>query len=674
MRPRAIVYLILWIIIALILFQTCSPEAKVPAELLGTDRLHVFREDDLAKEADAPIRLESDHFVLEWSARGAGCQRVLLKDYTTRQVTEEEGQQPDQWLELYRAVPALAPGDPSRVGPIHHRRGEALTLTESSDVLGVDLASADWQVENLQSEGGVQELRFSLETEAGIRLVKSVRTVPGKRHLAVSIWAEAMRDELAGRSLLLTLGTGGGIYRTDDQFYKNPYVAGAVLKNDRVDELEPFYPSGSLPKQRIGADRWSGEIGFLVEGSKYFLNALIPQQNFQGAVADLLFDYHGYTEAVFHGLEPEQRDLMSRVSLAYQRLRQESGFEPTAESLADAVQLEAQEAVQILNDYRQRSTEARGEAWTRATIRGTFALPIHRPQDAPTRSDFIWYLGPKDPRELKAEEYQMLLAVIRKIDYGGSFFYDIFFTNTIAKAILGLLRFFHMLFGNWGIAIILMTVMVRAILFPINRTSQVKMATYQAKMAKLKPQMDAIKAKYADNKQKQNEETMKLYQKHKMGPPLGGCLPIFLQFPVFIGLFAALRCSILLRQEPFFGYIQDLSKPDALIDFGGPVLDFWPLSGVVSLNILPILMVVLWVLHQRTMPKPADPQQAQMQKMMSFMPIMFGLLLYNYAAGLSLYMITSSALGIFESKVIRKKWPIKIDGKPVTPAATPAQA
>jgi YidC/Oxa1 family membrane protein insertase len=94
------------------------------------------------------------------------------------------------------------------------------------------------------------------------------------------------------------------------------------------------------------------------------------------------------------------------------------------------------------------------------------------------------------------------------------------------------------------------------------------------------------------------------------------------------------------------------------LDFGGPIADLPLLSSMTTLNILPIIMVVLWVYHQRSMPKPTDPQQAQMQKMMTMMPIIFGFVLYNYAAGLSLYMIVSSLIGIFEQRVIRKRWPV----------------
>ena len=129
---------------------------------------------------------------------------------------------------------------------------------------------------------------------------------------------------------------------------------------------------------------------------------------------------------------------------------------------------------------------------------------------------------------------------------------------------------------------------------------------------------------------------------------------MFIQMPIFFGLFSALRTSFDLRQAPFMGYINDLSRPDALFElpFDIPILH-WE-----TFNLLPIIMVVMWILQQATMPKPTDPQSARMQKMMMFMPVMMGFFLYNYAAGLSLYMITQSTMGIVEQKVIKKLWPI----------------
>ena len=144
-------------------------------------------------------------------------------------------------------------------------------------------------------------------------------------------------------------------------------------------------------------------------------------------------------------------------------------------------------------------------------------------------------------------------------------------------------------------------------------------------------------------------------------PPLGGCLPLFLQFPVFIGLFGVLKVEYNLRQEPFL-WITDLSLPDRLMRID---LDL-PLLGTIEwLNILPFVMVAMMVLQASAMPKPTDPQQARMQKMMRWMFAFMGIMLYSYPAGLALYMITSSSLGFFEIKVIKKLWPIDDTEQPV---------
>jgi YidC/Oxa1 family membrane protein insertase len=139
-------------------------------------------------------------------------------------------------------------------------------------------------------------------------------------------------------------------------------------------------------------------------------------------------------------------------------------------------------------------------------------------------------------------------------------------------------------------------------------------------------------------------------------PPLGGCLPPLVQIPIFFGLFSALRVAFDLRQGSFL-WIDDLSMPDRVAHLG--INTHLPFIGVLDwLNILPILMVILWVLQQKVMPKPTDPQAQQMQKMMMWMPVVFGVFLYNYSSGLSLYMVTSSMFGILEYTVVRKIWPL----------------
>jgi YidC/Oxa1 family membrane protein insertase len=186
-------------------------------------------------------------------------------------------------------------------------------------------------------------------------------------------------------------------------------------------------------------------------------------------------------------------------------------------------------------------------------------------------------------------------------------------------------------------------------------------------MQKLKPEIDALKAKYKNNKKKFNEEQMKIMRAHGASPPLGGCLLMFLQFPIWISLFQILKASIELRHSPFVGWVSDLSQADRM-----PLPFSLPFFGD-TLNLLPILMAIATMVQMRFQPKPADESQAQMQKTMGMMmPVVMLLFLYKYPAGLSLYIFTSSLIGIFEFQVIRRYWPPKGMPKPGDPVVVPA--
>ena len=283
-----------------------------------------------------------------------------------------------------------------------------------------------------------------------------------------------------------------------------------------------------------------------------------------------------------------------------------------------------------------------------AYVYGQALVQLALPPEGQTRSwRYRIYAGPKDPDVMVLDEPALGMVVDG----------DLSWFSGIGKLLLVFLRALEKVTGNFGWAIILMTLCIRTLLFPLNRRSQTSMARYQTKMKRVQPKIEEIKKKYANDRAELNKAQQKLMQEEGIFPPLGGCLPIFIQMPIFFGLFSALRTSFDLRQAPFLGYIQDLSRPDALFpwDAGFSL----PMVGpIVSFNLLPIVMVIMWVLQQATMPKPADEQAARMQRMMMFMPVMMGFFLYNYAAGLSLYMITQSTLGIFEQKVIKKLWPI----------------
>jgi YidC/Oxa1 family membrane protein insertase len=183
---------------------------------------------------------------------------------------------------------------------------------------------------------------------------------------------------------------------------------------------------------------------------------------------------------------------------------------------------------------------------------------------------------------------------------------------------------------NYGVAIIILTILVRVVTAPLT----IKQMRSMERMRALSPKLKEIQAEFADDRQKQSEKTMALYKSEGVNP-LGGCLPMLLQFPVFIGLFYSLRSTIQLRQAPFFGWIDDLSVPETLFEIPGIGLPF---------RVLPLIMGATMVLQQRITPMQADPAQAKM--MMTVMPVMMTVIFYQFPSGLVLYWMVSNMLAI----------------------------
>jgi YidC/Oxa1 family membrane protein insertase len=329
------------------------------------------------------------------------------------------------------------------------------------------------------------------------------------------------------------------------------------------------------------------------------------------------------------------------------------------ESFPDSVVARVQEVVAADRGDAGDSSAARTATSVEFGMRAEAGGP------AVTHSGLL-YMGPVDDRILAADlaskpEAAAALSLIYHDQLG--------WARVIGRAVLFLLDLMHGLCNNWGFAIILMTLLVRIVLFPVNRRSQDAMAKHQEQMAKLKPRLEALKKKHEGDARKFAEEQMKLMREEKVKlVPLGGCLPMLLQIPIFFGLFSALRASIDLRQAGWW-WVADLSQPDHLITFDSPVANPLSLCGLIpgcgscvggaaaltGLHLLPILMTIAWFLNSWLMPKPAtsDPQMEQQRKMMLFMPVLFGFMMYSYAAGLSLYWLVSSSIGIVEGRIIR---------------------
>lgn len=231
------------------------------------------------------------------------------------------------------------------------------------------------------------------------------------------------------------------------------------------------------------------------------------------------------------------------------------------------------------------------------------------------------YLGPKLPEVLDAEGSNLSEAIFRG------------WVPWLTRLFERMLEAAYQAVPNYGVAILLITVLVRISMAPLM-TKQMKS---MKRMSKLQPEIKEVQEKYQGDREKQSVEMMAIYKKHGLSPfsMFSGCLPMLLQLPVFIGFYYALQSSISLRQQPFFGWMDDLSKPESL--FTIPVIEL-------PVRALPILMGLSMFLQQKFTPTTMDPAQARM--MLWMMPVMFTFLFYQFASGLVLYWFTSTLLGI----------------------------
>jgi len=251
--------------------------------------------------------------------------------------------------------------------------------------------------------------------------------------------------------------------------------------------------------------------------------------------------------------------------------------------------------------------------------------------------EYCLYAGPLKEERIAVLGSQNVTAVV---DYG--------FFGGVSKVLLAILKFFYN-YGihNWGVAIICLTILINIVLFPLTYKSFSSMQ----KMKKLQPHMAKLKELHKDNPHKLNKEMMELYKKYNVNP-LGGCLPMILQMPIFIALYQGLMRSVELKGANFL-WIQNLARPD-----GVPLPFSLPLIGA-SINILPLLMVGMMVIQQKISQSSAGettPEQAKQQKMMMMiMPVLFGFLFYRMPSGLVLYWLTNTILMTAEQTFIIKK-------------------
>jgi len=258
---------------------------------------------------------------------------------------------------------------------------------------------------------------------------------------------------------------------------------------------------------------------------------------------------------------------------------------------------------------------------SRGPEKGSGLAALRVPVDAGTRTiSLTVYGGAKDLDTLRSYGRAFDTA----IDYGAMARPFAFF----ARILLYVMRWFYNLIHNWGVAIILLTVLVKLLLFPLTAKSVRSMN----EMRKLQPEIEKLKAKFGSDREKLNQATMQLYQQHKVNP-LGGCLPMLLQLPIWFALYATLQTSVELYREPFL-WMHDLTRHDPYF-------------------ILPVAMGISSFAMQKISPQPADNTQAKM--MLYFMPIFFSVLMLFVPGGLTLYIFVNNVLSIAQQQLMLKR-------------------
>lgn len=377
---------------------------------------------------------------------------------------------------------------------------------------------------------------------------------------------------------------------------------------------------------------WDGEYRFWgPKGIRVDRNARDPNQRVVGMANDT------------GGFDTEEREAIALIEGGFQEDERPilwAGLESNFFALVMRPNV-GQGTIDWTTVFRGNATDdGRGKERLEKNIPGQpFSVGFER-EVTPDRVDsYELFLGPKD---------RDVLAQYEERGYNELIYYGRL--APLVRLFLWLLTAFHGIVGSWGVAIIFLTVLVKTLLHPINKKNQGMMQRQQKKMQKIQPQMKKVKERFKNDALQQQREMQKLMKENDVNPAalFGGCLLLFLQLPIWIGLINTFGLAIDLRHESFL-YILDLTTADHLFALGFTI----PIVGWAHFNLLPILYVILTIINQRMMPRSEDPQMQSQQKIMMFMMVGFGFIFYNFSSGLLLYFLTSSGLGIIEQKIIR---------------------
>ncbi len=468
--------------------------------------------------------------------------------------------------------------------------GQQLPLNKLSwESLGVDTDANGIQTARFQAV-----IRKKAGQEPFLKLTKSYKVTPGSFLVECSLHAENLSgsDEKIHFDMLGPVGIDMEASKSDQRKAMAAYTnAKGQIETERID-ITKFSSKEAYEARPLSA---SGEFLWAAITNKYFAAVLVPVPEDTKSVTDWIADKY----ARFYNAERVKNSEAHNVGISVRT---------TSAVLAAAGSAESG------REYK-----------------------------------FNLYIGPKEKRIFDSNEYYRALGFVQTIDFR-TCCCPAGLISPLAFGILSLMEWMYKFIPNYGVVIIILVFVVRLILHPLTKKSQVSMS----RMSKLGPRAEEIKKKYAGNKQEMNKHLMELYREQGASPIMG-MLPMFAQMPIWIALWSAIYTGIALRGaslDPW--WITDLSAPDAIFTFPRPL----PLVGD-SFNLLPILMGVAFWLQQKMTPQPAaaatSPQMAQQQKMMKIMmPLLFPVMLYNGPSGVNLYIMSSVFAGAIEQYVIRK--------------------
>jgi YidC/Oxa1 family membrane protein insertase len=565
-----------------------SPERQIPLEPAPPrppeTPSDVEQEPDIELEEDIVLGAgEDDLLRTTWTNRGAALQSLELTDLRAPYVDRQAGQRPV--LTLLREFEAGMLSDVIESVTFAHPEGVGTPTIVRTAEMVYHVAERN---DAAQQQRRIVFRSPTIDGGDGRRLeiVKTVGLEPGARHLDVTLRFENMSPELDYR-ILVALRGPAGIEREELRTrFIGTHVG--VAEGDGTHKIAEV-TAGKLSKlERKGEDyphlNQSTNIAWAAVVNHYFAGVIQPRRG--------------------SWIREVESRLISDADIEQATGRWQFGAVPKPKDRPDLARLNA-------------------------------AAVVHTTPLSPNGGELAYRFiaVPKDTE------------ILRLYGDGLSGLVRLGWPEPVSRLMLALLNALHSLARNYGVAILLLTVVVRAALHPLTRKSQVGMI----KMQKLQPMTAELQKRHGNDRQKLTEEQMALFKKYGVSP-FGGCMPMLLQMPILIALFKTLRQAYVLRQAGFL-YIDDLSRPDtiAILPFSIPFLGN-------QVNILPVIMTVLMLVQQKFMHQPAATEQArQQQAIFKWMPLLFGLLFYRMPSGLCLYWTTSMGIGIVERWLVERK-------------------